>query len=174
MYASLHLSSLFLIPGFFAGPIELGPLLGLRFLHFLILHFVLSSFHLFFLVSHLPSPFFLLLSLTFPSLDGIQDMIAQNMAPWHTEWAEGVWESGRRKTISLTLPLPFSPEADHRTRMWKVPACSWGKGSPISKMEGYQSETKGMGLADFSQCTTLGSCYLTYHISPCLSTLHQI
>ena len=47
--------------------------------------------------------------------DGVQDMLLQNVVPWHTghvkekEFAET--EAGR----SLTSPFPFTPERGHQT-----------------------------------------------------------
>lgn len=54
-------------------------------------------------------------------VDGVQDTLPPNMAPWHVEYfkMKEFEKNGRSKKVSLTFPtlLPFSLEAGHKPLM---------------------------------------------------------
>ena len=93
-------------------------------------------------------------------------------------WIERVWEnSGNRKVTLISFPTSlFFPKAGHKTLIWEV-SSSIPRGTEhpyLQKQRGPEKKWNKHILLSSPQFATLISHSLTHHISPWLSTMHQI
>lgn len=94
--------------------------------------------------------------------------LPHNMAHWHTEYfkLKEFWENGSRK-VTLTFPLPFSPEISHKTLMWEVTSLYPEEDKDKEKSQRQGKEFYQISLAKFPPA------YYTYCILLKLSFLHS-